>query len=62
MVENIYETYKLFYGPFHLAFEKETKTKDLELRLNIFFSNYLPAIKLSMVKYCEKIFILFFNF
>jgi hypothetical protein len=50
MVENLYETYKLFYGPFKLEFEKETKTKDLERTLNAFFPNYLPTIKLSTVR------------
>lgn len=56
MVENLYETYKLFYGPFKLEFEKETKTKDLELTLSIFFSNYLPTIKLSTVSFIGRFF------
>lgn len=51
MLENLYETYKLFYGPFQLSLEKETRTKELELKLNIFFSNYLPTIKLSTVSF-----------
>lgn len=50
MVENAYETYKLFYGPFHLTFAKETSTKELELKLNVFFSNFVPTIKLSTVR------------
>lgn len=45
----MYETFKLFYGPFELEFEKETKTKQLELKLNVFFTNFLPTIRLSTV-------------
>jgi len=49
LVENVYEMYKLFYGKFQLVFEEETVTRELELKLSIFFSSYLPTIKMSTV-------------
>ncbi|KAI6212870.1 hypothetical protein M3Y94_00080200 [Aphelenchoides besseyi] len=49
-VENLYDVYKLFYGPFKPSVDlDDTSAKDLALKLDTFFSSYLQTTKLSAI-------------
>ncbi|KAI6230832.1 hypothetical protein M3Y99_01028200 [Aphelenchoides fujianensis] len=49
-VENLYEMYRLFHGPFKRSFQVgDSSAKELAFKLDTFFSNYLLTMKLSSI-------------